>query len=228
MGKEKEGHRHNGYFLLDLVLNSFLFETWALGYGNLYTYSSKFSFFWWSLLFFFLHGVYVPRGFIILTNMFLSCKYLIQLDMTGIIYLSFLVSLFLRFINITVGYSTFSGWSIFRRHLLSLSIFCRVMKHFVLLYSPGLVCGGWHLADFLPGHVFVRESTGPSRIRSRIGIKSSAFLAGDEILVAHFYHTTTYLHANRMCIPVIWNRKMSLVCFWLVLLLAEHHELAAL
>lgn len=36
---------------------------------------------------FFLHGVYVPGRFIIPTNMFLSCKYLTQLDMTGIIYL---------------------------------------------------------------------------------------------------------------------------------------------
>lgn len=99
------------------------------------------------LIVFFLHGVYVPRRFIILTNMFLSCKYLIQLDMTGIIYLSFLVSFFLRFINITVGYSTFSGWSIFRRHLLSLLVnflqSSRVMKHFVTLLAWSSV---WWLA----------------------------------------------------------------------------------
>lgn len=31
------------------------------------------------------------------------------------------------------------------------------------------------LAEFLPGHGFVRESTGPSRIGSRIGIKSRNF-----------------------------------------------------
>lgn len=52
--------------------------------------------------------------------------------------------------------------------------------------SPG-VYQLWHFADFFyRRHVFIWESIGPSRIRSRIGIKSRTFLAGDEILVAYF------------------------------------------
>lgn len=102
------------------------------------------------LLFFFcfLHGVYVFGRFIIVMDMSLSCKYLIRLDMTGIIYfiLAFF-SFFFLFINKHYGWGTVpffsAGGPFFRRHLLFLF-------DFVCEASPGALCFIL-FAEFLSG-----------------------------------------------------------------------------
>lgn len=82
MGKEREGQRRNGYFLLDLnsfSSSSFLkFGIWDM--VICIPILPTFLFFSLVELLVFLHGVYVPGRLIVVTNMFLSCKYLVRYD----------------------------------------------------------------------------------------------------------------------------------------------------